>query len=276
MLDRGVSVLVIEPFFDKVTNTITYVVSDGATKHCAVIDAVLDYEPVTQAVSTTSADNIIAYIQRTGLMLDWVLETHVHADHLTAAYYLRQQLGGKIGIGVGVLDVLNYWSDKLNSTGSIPVDGSQFDCLFKHEEALYIGGLKVNIIQTPGHTPACVSYQIDDAVFVGDLLFMPYMGTGRVDFPGGSAETSYESIQSILSLPDHTRIFTGHDYPKDGELPQFESSVAIQKQNNILINDAITKPQYIQTRTERDRDKALPHLFHPSIQANLGSGKLGG
>ncbi|MDF1677313.1 MAG: MBL fold metallo-hydrolase [Legionellaceae bacterium] len=266
----------IEPFFDKATNTITYVVSDGATKHCAVIDTVLDYEPATQRVSTTSADVIIAYIQRLGLTLDWILETHVHADHLTAAYYLKQQLGGKIGIGAGVLSVLDYWSGKLEATEGFPVDGSQFDCLFKHEETLHIGDLKVNVLQTPGHTPACVSYQVDDAVFVGDLLFMPYMGTGRVDFPGGSAETSYESIQKVLSLPDTTRIFTGHDYPKDGELPQFESSVAIQKQNNILINDAITKPQYIQTRTERDRDKALPRLFYPSIQANLGSGKLGG
>ncbi|MCH9756299.1 MAG: MBL fold metallo-hydrolase [Gammaproteobacteria bacterium] len=266
--------LVIEPFFDQATNTITYVVSDEATKLCAVIDSVLDYDPASKQTSTQSADRVINYIKQSNLTVKWLLETHVHADHLTAAYYLKEQVGGKIGISTGVLSVLEHWAPQLKNSEDVPLNGSQFDCLFKDGDIFKIGEQTVKVLHTPGHTSACASYLVGDAVFVGDVIFMPHMGTGRIDFPGGSAEQSYQSIQKILSLPEKTRIFTGHDYPKEGTSPAWESTIRTQKISNVLINDSIAKEQYIQLRNERDIDRELPRLFYPSIQANLCFGKL--
>ena len=266
--------LEIHPFFDAATATITYVVSDEESKQCAVIDPVLDYCPVSKKTSTKSADLVIDYIKKSGLIVEWLLETHVHADHLTAAYYLQQKLGGKIGIGEGVLEVLKHWGPLLAKHADIVLDGSQFDCLFKDEDVFNIGQQKVKVLHTPGHTPSCVSYLLDDALFVGDVIFMPHMGTGRIDFPGGCAKKSYESIQKLLSLPDKTRIFTAHDYPKEGCVAEWESTVGAQKKHNVLVSDAIHKEQYIKSRSERDNDRELPRLFYPSIQANLCCGKL--
>ena len=266
--------LVVEPFFDQATNTVTYVVSDEVTKQCAVIDSVLDYDPVSKKISTQSAERVIDYIKTSHLTVDWLLETHVHADHLTAAYYLKEQVGGKIGIGDGVLAVLKHWVPQFKNRDDIPLDGSHFDCLFKNGDVFNIGEQAVKVLHTPGHTPACVSYLMGDAVFVGDVIFMPHMGTGRIDFPGGSAEQSYASIQKLLSLPENTKMFTGHDYPKAGSEAEWETSVAEEKKHNVLVNDEINKAQYIQLRNERDNDRELPRLFYPSIEANLCGGKL--
>ncbi len=266
--------LVVEPFFDQATNTVTYVVSDEATKHCAVIDPVLDYDLLFKKISTESAERVLDYIKKSHLTVEWLLETHVHADHLTAAYYLKEQVGGKIGIGDGVLAVLKHWVPQFKNRENIPLDGSQFDCLFKDGDVFNIGEQVVKVFHTPGHTPACVSYLMDNILFVGDLIFMPHMGTGRIDFPGGCAEKSYNSIQKLLLLPDKTRIFTGHDYPKEGCEAEWETSVAEEKKHNVLVNDEINKAQYIQLRNERDNDRELPRLFYPSIEANLCGGKL--
>ncbi len=262
----------VQAFFEEVTHTVSYIVFDEATKYCAVIDPVLDYDLISKQTATHSADALIAYINKMGLTLEWILETHVHADHLTAAYYLKQKLGGKIGIGSGVLEVLEYWAPKLENSEAIPLDGSQFDCLFEDNVMFKLGDNEVKVLHTPGHTPACVSYLIDDAIFVGDLIFMPYMGTGRVDFPGGSAETSYTSIQRLFALPEATKVFIGHDYPEEGCAPSWESTVGIQKNENVLIHNGISKEKYLQIRNERDVGKGLPRLFYPSIQANLCRG----
>lgn len=267
--------LIIKPFFDQTTNTVTYVVSDEATRQCAVIDPVLDYDLASQKISTKSADAVIEYIRQLNLTLKWLLETHVHADHLTAAYYLQQEIGGKIAVGKGVLAVLKHWVPQFKNREGVPLDGSQFNCLFKDGDVFNIGEQVVKVLHTPGHTPSCVSYLMGDAVFVGDLIFMPHMGTGRIDFPGGSAEQSYESIQKIFMLPGHTKIFTGHDYPKEGCIAEWESTIENQKKHNVLVNDINDKASYIQERNKRDNDRDLPRLFYPSIEANLCLGQLG-
>lgn len=265
----------IEPFFDKNTATFTYVVSDASTKRCAVIDSVLDYEAESGRTSTESADKIIAYINKEQLNLEWILETHIHADHLTAAHYLKQHLGGQIGIGDKITDVLHYWVPVFNTYEDTPLDGQQFDCLFHDNDEISLGNLVIQVIHTPGHTPSCVSYFIKDALFVGDILFMPSIGTGRTDFPGGSAQTMHKSIQKIFSLPDNTRLFTGHDYPSEGQPPTCESTIGIQKRTNILAKDTITEKDYVDLRTKRDIGKAVPRLIIPSIQVNLRAGSLG-
>lgn len=265
----------IQPFFDPDTSTVTYVVTDTMTRHCAVIDSVLDYDPQAGRTSTRSADKVIRYIKSKRLKLEWVLETHIHADHLTAADYMKQTLGGKLGIGRHVVKVLKHWVPLFGTMRDTPLDGSQFDRLFADNEYFTIGKLAVKVIHTPGHTPDGVSYFVDDAVFVGDTLFMPPIGTARTDFLGGSAKTLYASIRKILSLPDSTRIFHCHDYPPEGKKPFWESTVAGQKKSNVMIGGGISEAAYVKARNRRDKGKAVPRLLLPAIQVNLRAGGLG-
>lgn len=263
----------IKAFFDQKTGTVSYIIIDDEAKKCAIIDSVLNYDIFSATISTKSADQLIEFIESQNLKLQWILETHIHADHLTAAHYLREKLGGKIAIGDGIFKVLEYWVDAFNIKKEVPFDGSGFDYIFRDEENFKIGNLSVKFIKTPGHTPACGSYLIGDAVFVGDLMFMPEAGTGRADFPGGSAKDSFNSIQKIFTLPDETRVFTCHNYPKNGQEAKWESTVKKQKQQNIFakISD---EGQYIKARSDRDQKLPTPQLLLPSIQINIRCGKL--
>lgn len=265
----------IQNFYDKDTATFTYVVSDDATKKCAIIDSVLNYDMNAGKISTNSADSIIAYIAENNLQLDWILETHIHADHLTASSYIKEKIGGKIAIGNKIKEVLDFWVPLFNTSKDTPLNASQFDYLFSDGEKFQIGNLQVQVIHTAGHTPACVSYLIEDAVFVGDTVFLPRMGTARTDFPGGSAKQLYASIQKIFSLPENTKIYVCHDYPESGKEPQFFCTIADQRQNNILINDKISEEEYVALRTKRDSALSVPKLILPAIQINLRAGKLG-
>jgi glyoxylase-like metal-dependent hydrolase (beta-lactamase superfamily II) len=265
----------IEHFFDKDTATFTYVVSDQKTSKCAIIDSVLDYDMNAGKTTTVSADKVIAYVKEQKLSVEWILETHAHADHLTASHYLREKLGGKIGIGEHIKEVLKFWVPLFNTAHDTSLDGSQFDHLFKDGETFTIGSIEVKVMHTPGHTPACVTYLMGDAAFVGDTIFMPYVGTARTDFPGGSAQTLYRSIQKLLSLPESTRIFTCHDYPPQGQPEGYVSTVADQKTKNSMVHDGVSEAEYVAARNAKDKGKAVPRLLLPSIQVNLRAGELG-
>jgi len=265
----------IEHFFDKDTATFTYVVSDLKTSKCPIIDSVLDYDMNAGKTTTVSADKVIAYVCKNNLTVEWILETHAHADHLTASHYLRDKLGGKIGIGEHIKEVLKFWVPLFNTAHDTSLDGSQFDHLFKDGEVLTIGSIEVKVMHTPGHTPACLTYLIEDAAFVGDTIFMPYVGTARTDFPGGSAQTLYQSIQKLLALPEATRIFTCHDYPPEGQSEDFLSTVADQKAKNSMVHDGVSEAEYVAARNAKDNGKAVPRLLLPSIQVNLRAGDLG-
>jgi len=265
----------IHNFFDKDTATFTYVVSDETTNKCAIIDPVLDYDMQSGRTSTKSSDMVIEYVKSNNLTVDWILETHAHADHLTGAHYLKEKLGGKIGIGEHIKDVLQFWVPLFNTQNDTPLDGSQFDHLFKDGEKFSIGSIEVKVLHTPGHTPACVSYLIEDTIFVGDTIFMPYVGTARTDFPGGSAETLYQSIQKLLSLPETTKIYTCHDYPPQGQSEASVSTVADQKAKNTMVHNGVTQTEYVSARNAKDKGKAVPRLLLPSIQVNLRAGDLG-
>lgn len=265
----------VESFFDSASATITYVVSDPSTKKCAVIDSVCDFDLSSGKISTDSADKIIHYIKQESLVVEWILETHIHADHLTAANYLKEKLGGKIGIGENIKKVLSYWIPIFNTSSDTPSDGSQFDVLFLDDTKFKIGNLDVNVIHTPGHTPDSVSYHIEDAIFVGDTIFMPYVGTARTDFPGGGSDILYHSINKILAFPDETRIYTCHDYPLAEQSPAWETTVAEQKQKNIMINSSVTESEFVAARNKKDSHKSVPKLLLPAIQVNLRAGKLG-
>jgi glyoxylase-like metal-dependent hydrolase (beta-lactamase superfamily II) len=265
----------IEHFFDKDTATFTYVVSDPKTSKCAIIDSVLDYDMNAGKTTTVSADKVIAYVKEQGLSVEWILETHAHADHLTASHYLREKLGGKIGIGEHIKEVLKFWVPLFNTAHDTSLDGSQFDHLFKDGEVFTIGSIEVKVMHTPGHTPACLTYLIEDTAFVGDTIFMPYVGTARTDFPGGSAQTLYQSIQKLLALPEATRIFTCHDYPPEGQSEGFLSTVADQKAKNSMVHDGVSEAEYVAARNAKDKGKAVPRLLLPSIQVNLRAGDLG-
>lgn len=267
--------MIIHPFFDKETATFTYIVADESTKKCAIIDPVQQLDLPAGKTNLESADSYLSWINAHGFKLEWILETHIHADHLSSAFYLKEKTAAKIGLGQKILDVLSWWVPFFHTEQDTPVDGSQYDHLFKNGETFDLGNLRVKVIFTPGHTPACVSYLIEDALFVGDTLFMPSVGTGRADFPGGNAETLYHSIQTILSHPDDTRIFTCHDYPPDGIEPCSQSTVKEQKQMNVLINETISKEEYIEKRNNRDKNLPLPRLLLPSIQVNMRCGNLG-
>lgn len=265
----------IESFFDTATATITYIVIDSDTNQCAIIDSVHDFDLHSGRLSSHSAEKIIQYVTENHLKVEWILETHIHADHLTAAHYLKEKLGGKIGIGENIKKVLAHWVPIFNTGADTPLDASQFDRLFSDGSQFNIGNLNVTVMNTPGHTPDSISYLINDAIFVGDTIFMPYVGTARTDFPGGSADMLYQSIQKILSLPDETRIFTCHDYPPDNQKPAWESTVAEQKKKNIMIDSSVTRDAFVTARNKKDSNKSVPKLLLPSIQTNLRAGKLG-
>jgi glyoxylase-like metal-dependent hydrolase (beta-lactamase superfamily II) len=264
----------IKNFYDQETATFTYIVSDENSKKCAIIDPVMSYNIHSGKTSHEPADEIINYIKSEDLVLEWILETHIHADHITSSNYLKEKLGGKIALGEGIKEVINFWAPIFNLTNDASFKKDEFDHLFKDGEKFLIGNLEVKIMYTPGHTPACVSYLIKDSIFVGDTIFLPRLGTARTDFPGGSAKNLYRSIQKILALPNETKIFVGHDYPEEGKEPQFMCKVIDQKKYNILVNENISEEEYIATRNKRDVGKAVPKLLLPSIQVNIRAGKF--
>ena len=264
----------VQAFHDQATFTITYVVSDPSTGRAAIIDPVLDYNPEAGRTSTTSADEVIAYVTDNNLGVDWILETHVHADHLSGAPYLRDKLGGKTAIGASVTAVQETFKGVFNIK-DLATDGSQFDHLFTDGETFKVGDIDAHIIATPGHTPACVTYVIGDSAYVGDTLFMPDFGSARTDFPGGSAPQLYDSIQKILALPDATRLFMCHDYKAPGrDKYAWETSVAEQRAANIHISDKVSKDQFVEMRERRDSELGMPKLILPSLQVNLRAGHL--
>lgn len=265
----------IKAFFDEATNTISFVATDPNGSKCAIIDSVLDFDYASGRTDTASADEIIAYVEAENLEVEWILESHVHADHLSAAPYIQERLGGKIGIGENITVVQNTFGKVFNEGTRFQRDGSQFDQLFKDGDSINIGQMRCDIMHTPGHTPACLTYVIEDAAFVGDTLFMPDFGTARVDFPGGSAETLYNSIEKILSLPDETRIFVGHDYKAPGrDEYAWETTVAEQKAKNVHIGGEKTKHDFVKARTERDAQLGMPKLIVPSLQVNMRAGNM--
>ena len=263
----------IQHFYDKETATFTYIVSDEKTQKCAIIDAVLDFDISSGRTSTINADLIIDSVKTQNLQVEWILETHIHADHLTASQYLKEKLGGKIAIGEKISEVIKFWTPIFNSKND--TDIKKFDKLFNDNEKFFIGTIEVKVIHTPGHTPACVTYLIEDCAFVGDVIFTPKMGTGRTDFPGGSAKNSYDSIQKLLKLPDETRIFVGHDYPEESQQPQHFCTILEQKNSNILINEKISEENYIRDRNQRDIGKKVPKLLLPALQFNMRAGSFG-
>lgn len=265
----------IKTFFDPDTATFTHVVSDPSTQKCAIIDSVLDYDQYSGRTKTKSADQVVDYINEAKLSVEWILDTHIHADHITASNYLKEKLGGKIGIGAKIKDVLALWVPIFNTNKDTNLDASQFDHLFEDGDVFKLGNVDVKVLHTPGHTPACSSYLIEDAIFVGDTIFMPDIGTARTDFPGGSAAILYDSSKKILSLPDETRIFMCHDYPPNERDVAWLATVKEQKEKNVLLHDGISKEEYVKIRNKRDEGKAVPKLLLPSIQANLRAGTFG-
>ena len=264
----------VKAFFDKATFTVSYVVSDPDTQRAAIIDPVLDYDPNSGRTSTASADELAAYIQDQKLTVDWILETHVHADHLTAAPKVKQQHGGQTAIGVHVSAVQRTFKQIFNIP-DLAIDGSQFDHLFSDGETFKVGGIDARVIATPGHTPACVTYVIGDSAFVGDTLFMPDFGTARTDFPGGNAAELYASIQKIFTLPDDTRLFMCHDYKAPGrDVFAWETSVAEQRNKNIHINKNVSEQEFVAMREGRDSQLDMPKLLLPAIQINIRAGVM--
>ncbi len=260
--------------FDPATWTVTYVVHNGPGSAAAIIDSVLDYDPKSGRTRTTSADKVIDYVMAQDLKVQWILETHAHADHLSAAPYLKQKLGGKIGIGDQITRVQKVFKDIFNLEPEFRLDGSQFDVLLKNEETFLIGELTARVMAVPGHTPACVAYQVGDAVFVGDTLFMPDVGTARCDFPGGDAKTLYASVRKLMSLPPETRLFMCHDYPPNDRPIAYETTVAEQRAKNIHMHDGISEAQFVQMRTKRDATLEMPVLILPAVQINIRAGEL--
>ncbi len=262
-------------FFDEPTNTISYVVADPATKQCAIIDSLLDFDQASGNTKTISADRVIAFIKKQQLQVDWIIDTHVHADHLTAAPYIKNELGGRIAIGDKIPAVQNVFSHIFNEKKSFHTDGSQFDHLFSDGEPYYVGSIKANAIHTPGHTPACMSHLIGDAVFVGDTIFMPDSGTARCDFPGGDAGILYDSIQKLYALPDKTRAFLCHDYKSDGrDQYVWQTTIGEQKRTNIHIRCETSREAFIKMREARDQTLAMPQLILPSVQINMRAGHM--
>lgn len=264
----------IQAFFDEATFTVTYVVTDPATGRAAVVDPVLDFDPASGRTSTRAADAVIAAVNQAGVTVEWILETHVHADHLSAAPYLQGVLGGRTAIGRNVTEVQATFQ-KIYNLDRLATDGSQFDHLFTDGDQFALGALECRVIATPGHTPACVTYVIGDAAFVGDTLFMPDFGTARTDFPGGSAAELYASIRRVLELPPATRLFMCHDYKAPGrDEYAWETTVAEQRSKNIHINDSVSRDDFIAMREARDRELGMPKLILPSIQVNVRAGHL--
>ena len=265
----------VKAFFDEATFTVTFVVTDPGSTACAIVDSVLDFDYASGRTDTRSADAVVAYVRERGLEVAWILETHVHADHLSAAPYLQARVGGKIGIGDRIKVVQDTFGKIFNEGTEFQRDGSQFDRLFVEGDRFQVGALQGRVLHTPGHTPACLTYVIEDAAFVGDTLFMPDYGTARCDFPGGSAEVLYDSIQKILSLPDETRIFVAHDYKAPGrEEFAWETTVAEEKSRNIHIGGGTSKEDFVKMRTARDATLDMPKLIIPSLQVNMRAGQM--
>ena len=266
---------IVTAFFDEPTNTVSYVVADPDTGKCAIIDSLLDYDQDSGRTSTKSADVLVAYVKQNNLHTDWIIDSHVHADHLTAAPYIKEQLGGKTAIGAQISAVQKVFGAVFNEGQSFHTDGSQFDHLFKDGEVYSIGNLAARAMHTPGHTPACMSHVIGDAVFVGDTLFMPDFGTARCDFPGGDAAALYDSIQAIFELPDEMRVFLCHDYvTSTRDKIQWETTIAEEKRDNIHVGHNTTKEAFIKMRTARDATLELPSLILPSVQVNMRAGEM--
>ncbi|MDO9478631.1 MAG: MBL fold metallo-hydrolase [Pseudohongiella sp.] len=263
----------VEAFLDRDSETFSYVVYDKKGGHAAVIDPVLDYDPKSGRTRTHGAQRLVDFVRDQNLTVDWVLETHAHADHLSAAPFVRDQVGGKIAIGEQIVAVQAIFRDVFNLEKQFLVDGSQFDKLFAAGERFQIGDIDAEVIYTPGHTPADMSWRIGDAVFVGDTLFMPDVGTARCDFPGGNAHTLYQSIQTLLSMPDDTRLFMCHDYPGEKREHAYLTTVAEQKQHNIHVHEGITEKQFVSMREARDKTLEMPRLILPSIQLNIRAGQ---
>ncbi|HZJ96039.1 MAG TPA: MBL fold metallo-hydrolase [Thiopseudomonas sp.] len=262
-------------FFDPATYTYSYVVRDPSSQSCVIIDSVLDYDPASGRTETISADKIISFVKEQQLNVEWLLETHVHADHLSAAPYLQAQLGGQLAIGAQITTVQQVFGEIFNAEAQFARDGSQFDRLLNEGDSLNFGDLSVQVLHTPGHTPACLSYVIGDAVFVGDTLFMPDYGTARCDFPGGDAHRLYQSIQRLFELPDSTRVFLCHDYKAPGRDEYCnETTIAEQRQNNIHVREGITAEEFVAMRTARDATLDMPTLILPSVQVNMRAGEL--
>ncbi|WP_287951739.1 MBL fold metallo-hydrolase [Diaphorobacter sp.] len=264
----------IEPFFDPVTGTVSYVLADTDAGQAAVIDPVLDFEPKSGTLTSASSDRIIEYVRRQGWHVQWILETHAHADHLSGAQHIRHHLGGKVAIGAHIRAVQQLFRSVFHFERSFLPDGSQFDHLFEDGETFHVGGLELTALHVPGHTPADMAYRVGDDVFVGDTLFMPDVGTARADFPGGDAATLYRSIQRLLALPAHTRLHMCHDYPPENRAPAWVSTVAEQRSGNIHVRDGVTEAAFVQMRTARDATLAMPTLILPSVQVNVRAGKL--
>jgi glyoxylase-like metal-dependent hydrolase (beta-lactamase superfamily II) len=264
----------VENFYDPTTSTFTYVVFDREGGHAAIIDPVLDFDPIAARTSTQCADQVLAFLADRGLTADWILETHVHADHLSGAAYLKEKTGAKIAIGRGVARLQERFAALFGLEASFPTDGSQFDRLLNDDETFEIGALRGHAMATPGHTEDSLTYVIGDAAFVGDTLFAPDTGTARTDFPGGDARTLYRSIQKLLSLPEQTRLFLCHDYPSTDRAVLAETSIADQKSNNIHVKRDVTEESFVKMRTERDATLAVPRLLLPSLQVNIRAGRL--
>ena len=264
----------IQAFFDDATWTVSYVVFDEPGGHCAVIDSVLDYDPKSGRTRTQSADRLASFIESQRLTLQWILETHAHADHLSAAHYLRSRLGGRIAIGAAIAQVQEVFKAVFHLEPGFSTQGRQFDHLLQDGEVFPIGRLQAKALAVPGHTPACVAYQVGDAVWVGDTLFMPDVGTARCDFPGGNAHTLYQSIQRLLSLPPQTRLFMCHDYPPQGRPPAWQTTVAAQREHNIHVRDGTTEAAFVQLRTARDATLEMPVLILPAVQVNIRAGAM--
>lgn len=264
----------VKAFFDPATNTISYVVKDPSSNACAVIDSVMDIDYAAGRITYQHADAMIDYIKTHNLKLEWIIETHVHADHLSAAPYIQKALGGKIGIGDKIMVVQDTFGKIFNEGTEFQRDGSQFDALFKDGDTYKVGSLNAVALYTPGHTPACMVHVMGDAAFVGDTLFMPDGGSARADFPGGDAATLYDSIQKVLALPDAMRLFMCHDYGPNGREIQWETTVAAEKEHNIHVGKGATKEQFVKFRTERDATLAMPKLIIPSLQVNMRAGEV--
>lgn len=263
------------PFFDETTNTISYVVADPDTNTCAIIDSLLDYDASSGRTGTKSVDRLIKYVEQSKLTVDWIIDTHVHADHLTAAPYVRDVLGGRTAIGENIVRVQKIYGEIFNEGQTFHTDGSQFDHLFKDGETYTVGNINARAIYTPGHTPACMSHLIGDALFVGDTLFMPDSGTARCDFPGGDAQILYRSIHKLFDLPNETRAFMCHDYKAAGRDEfAWESTISEQKEKNIHVNRSINEREFIEMRTVRDAKLSMPKLLLPSVQVNMRAGNF--
>jgi glyoxylase-like metal-dependent hydrolase (beta-lactamase superfamily II) len=264
---------IVQAFFDPATWTVSYVVYAAPGGACAVIDPVLDYDPKAGRTSTASADRLLAFVRAQQLRVEWILETHAHADHLSAAPYVRRQAGGRIAIGERIRAVQGVFKKVFNLEPEFRLDGSQFDHLFADGERFAIGGLAGEALHVPGHTPADMAYRIGDALFVGDTLFMPDVGSARCDFPGGDARTLYRSVRRLLALPGDTRLFMCHDYPPPGRDPQWQTTVAEQRARNVHLRDGVSEDEFVAMRTARDRTLEMPNLILPSIQVNIRAGE---